>query len=722
MLNERRRWPFAAEIALSVVAGAAAFALSAMICTAARGHVPPVVLGLALLAGVLALARAAGILYALPVGVAAIQAYDWFFLPPLRDFDDSALTLIALFIVMAVIVGAVATAAGRRAVESERARGDLLREQVALRRVATLVAGGAQPDAVFAAIADELAGLIGADASFMTRLNDAPGSDPPGSGAPGSGAPGSDAPGSDAPSRGAPGSASPGSDAPSSGDPGSASPGSEPVGGGSQGASVTVVGSFGVREMSIGTTMALEKSMVMWRVATTGEPVQTRGDELRDGPFGKIIEELGIRMVVAAPVMVGARRWGVVVAGTRQESFPADTESRIGDFIHLAALAIANAQAVEQLRRLAEEQASLRRLALLVAQGVAPELIFSAVTKEVMRHFGSGTARMIRYELDGTATLLANEGTTGPHVRVGGQWEAYPTTGITATIQRTGQPARVHDYRELPGGEKYAREGLVWAVGMPIHANGRLWGMIAVGSGEGRIPDDLEARMADFTELVAIAVANAQSRAELISSRARIVAAADDARRRIERDLHDGAQQRLVALALRLRSASIRVEQGDDVHEEITAVAADILVVIDELRELSRGIHPAVLSDSGLRPALRALGRRSPVPVEIDVRIEGRLPEPVEIGAYYVVSEVLTNAVKHGNASVVEVDAEAADGVLRLRIRDDGRGGADPSRGSGLLGLKDRIEALGGTFELDSPAGAGTTITCRVPLDEEPDR
>ena len=202
-------------------------------------------------------------------------------------------------------------------------------------------------------------------------------------------------------------------------------------------------------------------------------------------------------------------------------------------------------------------------------------------------------------------------------------------------------------------------------------------------------------------------MANAHSRAELISSRARIVAAADEARRRIERDLHDGAQQRLVALALRLRSASLENDHQQGVRDEVAAVAADIMVVIDELRELSRGIHPAVLSDSGLRPALRALARRSPVPVELDLRIDGRLPQPVEIGAYYVVSEALTNAVKHGGASLVEVGAGAADGVFRLRIRDDGVGGADPARGSGLLGLKDRIEALGGTFELVSRLARG---------------
>jgi len=206
--------------------------------------------------------------------------------------------------------------------------------------------------------------------------------------------------------------------------------------------------------------------------------------------------------------------------------------------------------------------------------------------------------------------------------------------------------------------------------------------MIAVGSGHGSLPPGTEQRMSEFTSLVATAVANAQTRAELIASRARIVAASDEGRRRIERDLHDGAQQRLLALALRLRSAAAPLD-SDETGTEIRDVAAELVGVIDELREMSRGIHPAILSSAGLQSALRALGRRSAVPVDINVRIDGRLPEPVEVAAYYVVSEMLANAAKHARASVVEVDAEASGGTLRVCVRDDGVGGADPRGGSG---------------------------------------
>ena len=423
-----------------------------------------------------------------------------------------------------------------------------------------------------------------------------------------------------------------------------------------------------------------------------------------------------MRAAVATPIVVEGRRWGVAVAATSREDFPPGTESRMAEFMELAAMAIGNALAEQRLRELADTQASLRRLAMLVARGESPEAVFAAVTREALRHFGNGTARMIRFELDGTATLVANEGTTAPHVRVGKHWEGYPPTGLTATVLRTGRAARVDDYRDVPGGEPYLAEGLRSAVAMPVHVNGRLWGMIAVGSGQGPLPADTEQRMTEFTELVATAVANAQSRAELMTSRARIVAASDEARRRIERDLHDGAQQRLVALALKLRMAAEPSTQRGELRTEMADAAAELMGVIDDLREISRGIHPAILSEAGLRPALRALGRRSAVPVELDVRVDSRLSEPVEAGAYYVVSEMLANAAKHARASVVEVGAETSGGTLRVRVRDDGIGGADPVRGSGLLGLKDRIEALGGTFSVHSPVGRGTTVTCELPV------
>ncbi|WP_329047428.1 GAF domain-containing protein [Amycolatopsis sp. NBC_01488] len=535
----------------------------------------------------------------------------------------------------------------------------LAQEQAALRRVATLVAGGATPGEVFTAVADELGHLIGAEASFVARVDH---------------------------------------------------PSGEPEG------EMTVVGSYGdvAGEVPVGFRIAPQPGMVTTAAIRTGLPARADGERLAQGPFGAITGRLGLRAAVAAPIVVGGCRWGATVAATSRAAFPADTEARIADFTELAATAIANARAEHELRELADTQAALRRLAELVARGAAPEVVFAAATREALRHFGRGTARMIRYELDGTATIVANEGTSGPHVQVGHRWEGYPETGLTATVRRTGRAARIDDYHDVPGGETYLREGLVSAVAVPIHVDGRLWGMIAAGSGQRTLPADIEQRMSEFTDLVATAIANAQSRSELVASRARLLTAADEARRRIERDLHDGAQQGLLALALRLRTVAARPECAA-IRDETGEIAAGLTGVIDDLREISRGIHPAVLSSAGLPPALRALGRRCPVPVETTVRIDRRLPEPVEVGAYYVVSEMLTNAAKHSRATVVEVDADASGHTLRLCVRDDGIGGADPLRGSGLVGLKDRIEALGGSFSLHSPPGEGTTVSCELP-------
>ena len=548
-------------------------------------------------------------------------------------------------------------------------------EQAALRRVATLVAGGAQPTEVFTAVADELGRLIGAEATFVSRVNLS------------------------------------GADSPGVPVPGASGEREEPEG------YITVVGSYGrIRdEVPVGFRVKLTPGMVMTTALRTGGPARINGEHLANGPFGAIIGRLGLRAAVATPVVAGGHYWGLTVAATSREDFPAGTESRMAEFVELAGMAIANAEAEQNLRGLADTQASLRRLAMLVARGEPPEVLFAAVTKEVQRYFGGGTARLIRYEVDGTATLLANAGTES-HVRVGERWEGYPPTGLTVTVRRTGRAARIDDYRDVPGAEVRLREGILSSVALPIHVNGRLWGMIAVGSGQASLPPDTEQRMTEFTELVATAVANAQSRAELITSRARIVAASDEVRRRIERDLHDGAQQRLVTLALRLRSAAEPSSGRAELGTEIADVAAELMGVIDDLREISHGIHPAILSKAGLRPALRALGRRSAVPVELDVRVDGRLPEPVEVGAYYVVSEMLANAAKHARASMIQVDAETSGGTLRVRVHDDGIGGATPARGSGLLGLKDRIEALGGTFSVHSPAGHGTTVSCQLPV------
>jgi signal transduction histidine kinase len=251
----------------------------------------------------------------------------------------------------------------------------------------------------------------------------------------------------------------------------------------------------------------------------------------------------------------------------------------------------------------------------------------------------------------------------------------------------------------------------------PITVEGRLWGTLRVGSVRGPLPADTEQRPVDFTELIATAIANAESRSALAASRAQVVAAADETRRRIERDLHDGIQQRLVSLGLELRMAQSEVAAvAPESGQELSRVAEELKGAIDDLREMSRGIHPAVLSEGGLGPALRTLARRSAVPVDLELGAEERLPEPVEVAAYYVVSEALTNTVKHARASHARVAVQQRDGVLWLSVGDDGVGGAEPARGSGLIGLRDRVEALGGSIQVTSHSGEGTVIAVELPL------
>jgi signal transduction histidine kinase len=282
------------------------------------------------------------------------------------------------------------------------------------------------------------------------------------------------------------------------------------------------------------------------------------------------------------------------------------------------------------------------------------------------------------------------------------------------TVIRTGRSARVDDSEILKGW------GIRCSVAVPIIVEGSLWGSIAAGTNREQFPADAEQRMAAFTELAGTAIANADSRAELAASRRRIVAASDETRRRIERDLHDGAQQRLVSLALAVRVAEANVppDQGD-LRAELSQIATSLAGAIADLQELARGIHPAVLSQGGLGPALRTLARRSAIPVQLDLTTNERLPDPIEAAVYFVASEALANATKHAQAFTIDLSLTQRNGSLLLSIRDDGVGGADARKGSGLVGLHDRVEALGGTIRIDSPPGCGTSLVVNLPLDVE---
>jgi PAS domain S-box-containing protein len=475
---------------------------------------------------------------------------------------------------------------------------------------------------------------------------------------------------------------------------------------------------------SVGKRWSLEGTNVLKLVQTSCEAARIDDYSGLDGELAATVRRIGIRSTVGIPIVVAGRLWGAMMVSTREpDPLPQGTELRLASFTELLATAIANAESREALGRLADEQAALRRVATLVAQGVPPAEIFLAVSEEVDRLFGLDEATVGRFDPDGPAFIVLGAAKSVEGIPIGSRWEINDLY-VSSKVFRTGRSARV-DASDLafvggPTASTLRRLHLVSQVGSPIIVQGRLWGAVTVVAGEESLPVDTEERLEKFAELAATAIANADSRSELDASRRRIVAAADEARRRIERDLHDGTQQRLVSLALEVRVAETRLPpDGGDLGSELSRIATGLTDAVTELQEITRGIHPAILSRGGLDPALRALARRSTIPVELDVTAHPRFPEPIEVAVYFVASEALANATKHAQASRMEISLTTSNGTVRLSIRDDGVGGADPARGSGLVGLSDRVEALGGSIHIRSDAGHGTQITAEIPLEFE---
>jgi len=535
----------------------------------------------------------------------------------------------------------------------------------ALRRVATLAAKGVQPEDLFAVVAEEVARVVDVPRVSVARY------EPDGT---------------------------------------ATDCGSFPVGG-----PVT----------SVGKRWSLDGTNALALVRTSSQAARIDDYSQLDGELADTIRRVGIHSTVGVPIVVAGRLWGAMMVSTTREHdpLPEDTAERLASFTELLATAIANAQSREALGRLADEQAGLRRVATLVAQGVRPAEIFLAVSEEVDRLFGLDEATVGRFDPDGPAFVVLGAAKSVEGIPIGSRWEINDLY-VSSKVFRTGRSARV-DASDLasvggPIAATLRRLRLISQVGSPIIVEGRLWGALTVVAGDESLPLDTEERLEKFAELAATAIANADSRSELAASRRRIVAASDEGRRQIERDLHDGTQQRLVSLGLAVRAAEARLPpDGSDLRSELSGIATGLTDAVAELQEISRGIHPAVLSHGGLGPALRALGRRSVIPVELDVTTRARFPEPIEVAAYFVASEALANAAKHAQASCIEVSLAASDGTVRLSIRDNGVGGADPARGSGLVGLADRVEALGGTIGVRSGAGHGTQITAELPLELE---
>jgi signal transduction histidine kinase len=496
-----------------------------------------------------------------------------------------------------------------------------------------------------------------------------------------------------------------------------------------------VVASFNDPGFPVGSRWPHDGPSLNATVFQTGRSARIDNYPALPGPVAAAAGVSGVEFGVGVPIAVDGEVWGMVAVGRRRrrEELPdvavssgrlvlatestREIESRLSAFTEIVATAISKAQTLDDLRQLAAEQAALRHVATLVAAAAPPDEIFAAVVDEVAQILGLEGIELVRFGADGTATVI---GASGDHPFPAGSGWRLGDPSIMTAVFRTGEPARVDDYNELPGTIASAARsaGFRSAIGAPIVVGGRTWGVIvAFSSLPGTYPERSETRLNEFTELIATAVSNATARADLVASRARIVTAGDEARRRLERNLHDGTQQRLIALGLdlqRLRSTLPADQRA--VHAGLENAERDLGSVLEEVRELSRGLHPAQLSRRGLGPSLRALSHKSPIPVDIEVDVEPRPPESIETAVYYIVSEAITNAIKHSHASAISVTVARNDAVVHAAIADDGIGGAAPEDGSGLMGLNDRVEALGGRFALDSPRDQGTTISIALPI------
>jgi PAS domain S-box-containing protein len=532
----------------------------------------------------------------------------------------------------------------------------LAEEQSALRHVATLVAEGALPAEVFAAVAAEVAQLLDLPLVEMSRY--------------------------------------------------------EPDG------TATVIGAVGDHAFETGTNWTLDGPSLAAQVKRTGRPARVDDYAAVPGSIGDAARATGVHAGVGAPIVVDGKVWGVVSAGggARVPLSPR-AEDRLAQFTELVATAISNTQAREELQRLADEQAALRRLATLVAEGAAPGAIFDAVAEETGELLGATTVNLVHFTPAGVNVTMSGWSLRGVHVPTGTR---LPIDGgsINAIVRRTARPGRCDTYEGVEG--EFAAHlrglGIRSEVGAPVVVEGQVWGALIAGTDEPQpLPVGTEHRLAEFAELIATAVANATARAELVASRARIVEAGYDQRRRVVRDLHDGAQQRFVQAIMSLQLARRRGDGDPDLARLIDESLESARAGLDELRELARGIHPAILTNHGLAAAVESLADRAPFSVEVDIP-ERRYPASVESAAYFVAAEALTNVAKYSRATTAKVTVAEVDGRLRLEVRDDGIGGARGSRGSGLAGLQDRVAALDGTLAVESPAGGGTRVRAEIPV------
>jgi PAS domain S-box-containing protein len=539
-----------------------------------------------------------------------------------------------------------------------RARADRLAdEQAALRRVATLVAQAVQPAEIFSAVCDEVGRLFGGQSAVL-RFE-------------------------------------------------------------SEGPAVVVVGVGKTLDLTVGTRWELDDSMATAKVYRSGRPARVQAPDWSSlsGQRAEAGERLGVVSTVASPIAVEGRVWGAATVASMDKPLPIDTEQRLEQFTGLIATAIANAESREALGQLAAQQSSLRRVATLVAEGASPSSVLDAVAAEMERVLAADAVTLSRFEHGAEVTVVAHRGSDPRRVPPGTR-VSHHGENVTTMVRRAGRSARMEHHDRTYGAiAEISRSVRVRAsVGAPIVVDGRLWGVaVATWRGDQSPPADTEKRMAQFTELLDTAIANADSRDRLNASRARLVTEADEARRRVVRDLHDGGQQRLVHTIVTLKLAERALRDSDG---EAASLVGEALEQAErgnaELRELAHGILPTALTTGGLRAGVDAVAARLDLPVDVDVPAQ-RFPAEIERSAYFIVAESLTNIAKHADARHAQVRAVVDDATLHVEIRDDGIGGADPD-GHGLIGLRDRATALGGRVDIDSPPGGGTAVTAKLPI------
>jgi signal transduction histidine kinase/putative methionine-R-sulfoxide reductase with GAF domain len=459
----------------------------------------------------------------------------------------------------------------------------------------------------------------------------------------------------------------------------------------------------------VGVRIAFERDTLPDRVLRGARAA--RVDDYRRERDADLAAQFGLRASVAAPITVAGQVWGMLTATSAAAPLPAATEHRLEEFAGLVGAALANVQARSDLQVMAEESTALRRVADLVAHGAPLGEVFTAVATEASALLGNVAAALLRYDGKDAAVVVAARNSPAP---VGLRVPAADDTG-TGGVRRTGRPVRVDSF-DGTGLAGIARElGVSAAVAVPVVVEGRVWGALTTSSGGAPPPPGTEDRLAPFAELAAAAIANAENRAKVRASRARVVATADETRRRLQRDVHDSAQQRLVHAIITLKLAREAMADGRDPAELVEEALRNAERANRDLRDVVRGILPAALTRGGLAAGLESLVEDVALPVRLRVTAP-RLSPALETTAYFVVAEALTNVVKHAHASRAAVDVRLSGDVLVLDVRDDGTGGADATRGTGLTGLLDRVEAGEGTLTLSSPVGIGTTVHVELPV------